>query len=110
MDGVVCKEELQDLGGVGGPTYLIPLSTSSFSLRSAERPGELTRNVDTWKDTRDTEKRRLEVLKAPSSWPRMLRILSRKAPSQPWDLTVFIFLMMQLVSRARESFCLMCSS
>lgn len=71
--------------------------------------GDLTRNVDTWKDTRDMEKRRLEVLKAPSSWLRMRRILSRKAPSQPWDLTIFIFPMTLLVSRARESFRVMCS-
>lgn len=71
---------------------------------------DITRNVDTWKDTRDTEKRRLEVLKAPSSWARMLRTLSRKAPSQPWYLTVLTFLRMQLVSRARESFFLICSS
>lgn len=70
---------------------------------------DITRNVDTWKDTRDTEKRRLEVFKAPSSWARMCRTLSRKAPSQPWYLTVRTFLRMQLVSRARQSFCLICS-
>lgn len=71
---------------------------------------DITRNVDTWKDTRDTEKSRVEVLRAPSSRPRMCRTLSRKASSQPWDLMVLMVLRMKPVSRARESFCLICSS
>lgn len=83
--------------------------SSATSVWMANRTRAI-RKMDAWKDTRDTEKRRPEVLRAASSRPRVCRIRSRKAASQPWDLSIRTLLIAELVSRARESFCLICSS